>query len=110
MAIFLLASCHRKKMGPPEVLAHSEFIGVCQIRSTRNCFDCISLVGTQNHVSFVLLDSLFSKEFSVKNSNFFQQFEPVFTLIRESRFNSFCWAVPVLENNDLFRLVLTHPR
>ena len=38
-----------------------------------------------------------------------QPFEPVFMLIRESRFNSFCWAVPVLENNGLFWLVLTHP-
>ena len=38
-----------------------------------------------------------------------QPFELVFTLIRESRFNSFCWVVSVLEINGLFWLVLTHP-
>ena len=40
---------------------------------------------------------------------FSQPFEPVFTLKRDSRFNSFCWVVSVLENNGLFRLVITHP-
>ena len=30
----LLASCHRKQVGPPKVLAQSKFIRVCQIQST----------------------------------------------------------------------------
>ena len=56
------------KWGPLEVLAQSKFIRVCQIQSTQNCFDRISLVQTQNRSLFILLDSLFSKEVSVKNS------------------------------------------
>ena len=69
MAIFfLLASCYRKQVGPPEVLAQSEFIGVSQIRSTYACFDRISLVRTQNHAPLILLDYLFDKEVSGKNS------------------------------------------
>ena len=34
MVIFLLASCHRKKVGPLDVLAQLKFIRVCQIQST----------------------------------------------------------------------------
>ena len=50
------------KWGPLEVLAQSKFIRVCQIQSTRVCFDHISLIRTQNYSLFVLLDSLFAKE------------------------------------------------
>ena len=56
------------KWGSPEVLAQSMFIRVCQIQSTRACFDRISLVQTHNRSLFVFLDSLFSKEVFVKNS------------------------------------------
>ena len=56
------------KWGPPEVLAQSKFIRVCQIWSTWSCFDCISLVRTQNCSLFVFLDSLLAKEVTVKNS------------------------------------------
>ena len=59
------------------------------------------------HRLFFLV-SLFFKGHS-KFEVFPQPFEPVFTLIHESRFNSFCWVVLVLENNGLFWLVLTHP-
>ena len=52
-----------RKWGPPEVLTQLEFIGVCQIRRTWACFDHISLIRTQNHVSFLLLDSLLIEEF-----------------------------------------------
>ena len=31
MVIFLLALCHKKQVGPPKVLAQSEFIRVFQI-------------------------------------------------------------------------------
>ena len=59
-------------MGPSEVLTQSEFIGVCRMRSTGACFDHISLIRTQNRASFFfLMDSLFSKENSVKISKFF---------------------------------------
>ena len=66
-----LASCHRKQVGPPEVLTQSEFIGVCQMRSTWACFDHISLIQTRNRAPFFFMDSLFSKEYSVKISKFF---------------------------------------
>ena len=56
------------KWGPLEVLAQSKFIRVCQIQSTRACFDHISLIRTQNCSLFVLLDSLFAKEVFVKIS------------------------------------------
>ena len=57
-----------RKWAPPEVLAQSKFIGVCQIQSTWDCFNCISLVQTRNCAPFIFLDSLFTKEVSVKNS------------------------------------------
>ena len=56
------------KCGPLEVLAQSKFIRVCQIQSTRACFDHISLIRTQNCSLFVFLDSLFAKEDFVKIS------------------------------------------
>ena len=59
----IVASYHRKQMGSPEVLTQLEFIAVCQIRRTWACFDHISLIRTQNHVSFLLLDSLLIEEF-----------------------------------------------
>ena len=57
-------------MGPPEVLTKSDFIRVCRIRSTWACFDHISLIQTQNHAPFLLLDSLLIEEFSKKFENF----------------------------------------
>ena len=56
------------KWGPLEVVAQSKFIRVCQIQSTRACFDHISLIRTQNCSLVVLLDSLFAKEVFVKIS------------------------------------------
>ena len=63
----LLASCHRKQVRSPEVLTQSEFIRVCRIWSTWDCFNHISLTRTQNHAPFLLLDSLLIEEFSEKN-------------------------------------------
>ena len=54
------------KWGPPEVLTKSEFIRVCQFRSTWVCFDHISLIRTRKHALFLLLDSLLIEEFSEK--------------------------------------------
>ena len=56
--------------GPPEILTSSDFIGICRIRSTWDCFDHISLIRTQNHASFLLLDSLLIEEFFENFENF----------------------------------------
>ena len=58
-------------MGPLEVLTQLEFIGVCRIWSTWACFDHISLIQTQNHAPFFLLDSLLIEEFYNKILEFF---------------------------------------
>ena len=58
-------------MGPPEVLTQLEFIVVCQMRSTLVCFDHISIIQTRNCALFFFMESLFSKEYSVKISKNF---------------------------------------
>ena len=45
--------------------------GHVEVRSTRACFDCISLIQTQNQEPFLFMDSLFFQEHSVKFSKFF---------------------------------------
>ena len=49
------------KWGPLEVLAQSKFIRVCQIQSTRDCFDHISLIRTQNCLLFIFFGFLISR-------------------------------------------------
>ena len=46
-------------------------IEVCQIRSTWDCFDHISLIQNRNHALFLLLDSLLIEEFFEKFLEFF---------------------------------------
>ena len=71
---FFFSYWHRaigSKLGPLEVLAQLEFIGVCRIWSTWACFDHISLIQTRNRAPFFFIDSLFFKEYSFKISKFF---------------------------------------
>ena len=69
--MYLLASFHRKQVGPLEVLTQSNFIRVCRMRRTWPCFDHIPLILTQNHASFFFMDSFFSMEYSVTISKNF---------------------------------------
>ena len=56
---------------PPKGLAQSEFIGVCQIRSTKACFGHISLTLTRKQAPFFFMESLLFKEYSLKILDFF---------------------------------------
>ena len=67
---YLLALCHRKQVGPPEVLTQSEFIGVCRMRSNRACFDHISLIQTWNRAPFFLWTPCSPRNILSKFQNF----------------------------------------